>query len=124
MHEERTIREQFEECYIKLFQDPQCMKAVCGLLHQPVVEKQQVILNVLLRFLGIASREEIVSLIPLVMRSTSKLLQSAVTAIRRLIVLILVEFKSKAATEFNPYFRQLSAQQQRLIETYLTKRGD
>jgi hypothetical protein len=82
------------------------------------------VLSVLLRFLGSASEEQTIAMIPLVMRSAQKLLQSPVTAIRRLIVLILVEFKSNATREFLGYFRELSPQQQRLVDTYVTKRGE
>jgi hypothetical protein len=124
MHDERSVREQSEECYIKLFQDVQCVKVACALLQRQDFEGQQAILTVLLKFLSSTSRDHIVSMVPIVMKSAQRLLQSGVIAIRRLIVLVLVEFKSKAGTEFSPHFRELSAQQQRLIETYVTKRGD
>jgi hypothetical protein len=124
MHEEQNVREQSEECYVKLLQDPQCLRTLCTVLQQQDTEKHQVVLTVFLRFLAAAARDQILSMIPPVMRSAQKLLQSAVTAVRRLVVLVLVEFKSRASVEFNPHFRELSPQQQRLIDTYLTKRGD
>jgi hypothetical protein len=96
---------------------------MCAVLHEQDTEKHQVVLTVFLRFLGAAPRDHILSTLPLVMRNAQTLLQSAVTAVRRLIVLVLVEFKSRVPTEFNPHFRELSSQQQRLIDTYLTKRG-
>jgi hypothetical protein len=124
LHEDRIVREQSEECYAKLSEDPQCLSAIYPALERDDSEKQHAVLTLLLRLLGQAGRDETSSMIPQVMRSAQKLLGSSVTAIRRLMVLTMVEFKKRAPIEFGPYFRELSAQQQRLIETYAMKRGD
>jgi hypothetical protein len=107
VHEDHCTREQSEECYAELLKDPHCMQSLCSLLQEQDSEKQMPELSVLLRFLGRVSEGQTTVVIPLVMRSAQKLSQSPVTAIRRLIVLILVEFKSNSPRDFLTYLREL-----------------
>jgi hypothetical protein len=123
MDEDRTRREQTEQCCIALMADEQAVPELVGILHGTDTAKQQTALNLLHLFAASASLNQLVALVPLLMPATARLFQSDVTTIRRLLVLILAELRSRVPMDFNPHFNALSGHHQKLVELYIRKRA-
>jgi hypothetical protein len=81
-------------------------------------EQAQAILSLLMQYCTNCSLLRVTSLMSEMMQIMPKLMSSDVIGIRRLAVMMLVEFKSRAPKEFMPHFRGFSNSQQRLIDLY------
>jgi hypothetical protein len=121
--EDRLGREQTEQCCIALMSDEQCVQEVVGVLHGTDSANQQTALNLLHLFAVSASLNQLVALVPLLMPAAGRLLQSDVTTIRRLLVSILAELRSRIPKDFNPHFNALSGHHKKLVELYTRKRS-
>ena len=124
MNENRVEREKTEECFQVLLNDPQTVTNLIDILKdEENEEKAHAVLSIFLQYIQNGSIVQVSTLLPLIINILSSLIKSDVVGVRRLSILILVEFKCKVPKEFNPYFKKLSIAHQKLINLYSNKRG-
>lgn len=124
MNDNRVEKEKTEECYLVLMNDPKSISILIDILeHDDNEEKIQTILSIILKYLSNHSLRQISTLLPMVAEILSTLIKSEIVGVRRLSIMILVEFKCKVPNEFMPYYRKLSISHQKLINLYSNKRG-
>ena len=84
--------------------------------------KEQCTLSLLLSFFQDCSEQVAMDLFPETFEMLSPMLESNVTALRRIVVLILVEFKCKIPKSFEQYSTMIPTKHQKLIELYTSRR--
>ena len=124
MNESRAEREKTEECFLLLMNDPKTIPILISILEgDENEEKSHAILSLLLQYVTKSTLRQISSILPNVVDILSSLIKSEVVGIRRLSIMILVEFKCKVPKEFMPYFKKLTISHQKLINLYSNKRN-
>ncbi|OHT11271.1 hypothetical protein TRFO_19372 [Tritrichomonas foetus] len=124
MNENRIEREKTEECYQILLNDPQTITLLIEILqNDESEEKAHAVLSIILQYVTKSTLRQISAILPHVVDILASLIKSEVVGVRRLSILILVEFKCKVPKEFMPYFKKLTIAHQKLINLYSNKRG-
>lgn len=124
MNENKAEREKTEECFLILMNDPKTIPILISILKENENEdKSHAILSLILLYVTKSTLRQISSILPNVVDVLSSLIKSEVVGIRRISIMILVEFKCKVPKEFMPYFKKLTISHQKLINLYSNKRG-
>ena len=124
MNESRVEREKTEECLLLLMNDPKTIPILISILEKDEnEEKSHSILSLILQYVTKSTLRQISSMLPSVADVLSSLIKSEIVGIRRLSIMILVEFKCKVPKEFTPYFKKLTISHQKLINLYSNKRN-
>lgn len=84
--------------------------------------RQQTTLSLLLNYFQECDDQVIVDLLPDTFNQLSPILESDITSLRRIVVLIFVEFKCKIPDAFELYADKIPTKHQKLIELYTSRR--
>ena len=84
--------------------------------------RQQSTLSLLLNFFQQCNEQDAIELLPDTFNQLSPILESDITSLRRIVVLIFVEFKCKIPDAFEFYADKIPTKRQKLIELYTSRR--
>jgi hypothetical protein len=84
-------------------------------------DKAQQILAAMLRYVSEAPNDRMIAVMPRIFNAISNLMGCEVITVRRLVLLIFVQFRMKAHQEFLVYSKTVSPAHQRLIEMYTAR---
>lgn len=84
--------------------------------------RQQTTLSILLNYFQKCNEQTAVDLLPDTFNQLSPILESDITSLRRIVVLIFVEFKCKIPEAFEFYADKIPTKHQKLIELYTSRR--
>jgi hypothetical protein len=84
-------------------------------------DKAQQILAAVLRFVSDAPIDRMIAVMPRIFNALSNLMGSEVISLRRTVLLIFVQFRTKAHQKFLVYSKTISPAHQRLIEMYTVR---
>ena len=116
-------REKTEQCFMTLMTDEKVIQRLLQMLNEDNSEEfYQVVLNLLSLYVNTCSLNQLSDLIQPFMRTVDKFIASETIGIRRLVVMILVEFKCKAPKTFLPFYKSFNPSQQKLITLYSSRR--
>ncbi|OHT05930.1 hypothetical protein TRFO_26139 [Tritrichomonas foetus] len=125
-NDDQEFVEATKECLILLMDDRNTFSFVLELLASQANDNDEVseqcTLNLLLSFFQVCSEQIAVDLLPETFNQLSPMLESCVTALRRIVVLIFVEFKCKIPNSFEQYSTLIPTKHQKLIELYTSRR--
>ncbi|OHT05509.1 hypothetical protein TRFO_26699 [Tritrichomonas foetus] len=121
--EDRELQEQTVSCLLNLMNDKAIFSMVLNLyFEQETDEKEELVLTLISKFFQASSPLILEKYLPETFNQLSPLLDSDTTVIRRIAVIIFVEFKFKIPKQFGKYSKKISSKHQKIIELYLTKR--
>ena len=116
-------KEKTEQCFMALMNDEKVLQRLIRMLGEENSQDfYHAILNVVYMYAQRCSLNQLTSMIRPFMQCAVGFLTSATIAIRRLTVMILVEFKCRAPKDFTPFLQDFTSSQQKLISLYSSKR--
>ena len=116
-------KEKTEQCFMTLMNDEKVLQRLISMLGEENSQDfYHAILNIVYMYAQRCSLNQLTSMIRPFMQCAASFLTSATIAIRRLTVMILVEFKCRTPKDFTPFLQDFTSSQQKLISLYSSKR--
>lgn len=124
LQDDLVEREKTEQCLMKLMTDDKVVSKLLEMLQEENSEEfYQAVLNLILMYVNTCSLNQISSIIEPFMKTVDNFITSETIGIRRIVIMILVEFKCKAPMNFTQFYNSFNPSQQKLISLYSSRRS-